>query len=320
MKKIVNDERLMAQICDLYYNKNMDQKQIAKHLRLSRPTISRMLTNARELGVVSIQIKYLDETQYMDLERLLEDAYKLQDVIIVESNDNKEQMTKDVGKAASLYLHRIIQDDDIVGISMGNSLYEVVNSMEKGTAKNVTFFPMIGGMGFMRTELHSNTLAERMSRIYGGLYYPMHAPARVSNPLIRRELLKEKSISDVIYLGNRLTVAINGIGASKEDSLIMATGYYDKKDLQKLRDKHVAGDICMQFYDINGDATPYKSDNTIIGVDIKKLKKVPYSIGVACGEDKANGILGAIRGKYINTLITDERTARKLYEMHERDD
>ncbi len=319
MKKIVNDQRLMAQICDLYYNKNLDQKQIANQLNLSRPTVSRMIANARELGIVTIHIKYLEETKFMDLERKIEDVYDLQDVIIVEYVDQEERLLQDIGKAASQYVNGIIEDNDVVGISMGHTLAAMVNAMEQGNAKNVTFLPMIGGMGFMKTELHSNTLAERMSRIYGGSYYPMHVPARVSNVSIRKELLKEKSISNVIKLGNHMDVAINGIGASDEESVIMATGYYDQAYLKKLRERNVAGDICMQFYDIEGQANAYKADNTIVGVDIKKLRKVPTSIGVACGTKKVKAIYGAIQGRYINTLITDSKTAQQLCDYNKKE-
>ena len=70
----------------------------------------------------------------------------------------------------------------------------------------------------------------------------------------------------------------------------------------------------MQFYDINGSTTPFKIDNNVVGIEIKKLRRVPHSIGVACGIEKVDAIKGAINGKYINTLVTDVESARKLIE------
>ncbi|MDD2414279.1 MAG: sugar-binding transcriptional regulator [Eubacteriaceae bacterium] len=314
MKKVVDDERLMVKICDMYYNQDMNQKTISTQLGLSRPTISRIINNAKDQGVVKITIKNLENTNYVDLERTIETIYNLQEVIVVDHKSNPDILKEDLGRVASRYLERIIKDDNVVGISMGTTLYQVVNHMENATAKNVLFVPMIGGMGHLRMELHSNYLVEAMAQLYNGEFIPMHAPARVSNRAIRSEFVNEKSIAKVIKMCNNLDVALVGIGYPNQTSAIMATGYYDNDEMQKLKAKNVAGDICMQFYDASGNTTPYRSDNNVIGIEIKKLRKVPHSIGVAGGVDKVSAIRGAINGRYINTLITDVECAKKLAE------
>ena len=101
--------------------------------------------------------------------------------------------------------------------------------------------------------------------------------------------------------------AFVGVGA-------YATGYYGQDEMEAMRDKEVAGDICMQFFNAAGETAPYKSDNNVIGIEIKKLRKVPHSIGVAGGVEKVSAIRGAINGRYINTLITDAECAKKLAE------
>ena len=68
----------------------------------------------------------------------------------------------------------------------------------------------------------------------------------------------------------------------------------------------------MQFYNIEGDTSPFQKDNNVIGIDIHRLRDIPYSIGVAGGLDKLAAILGAVRGRYINILITDIACARRL--------
>ena len=157
-------------------------------------------------------------------------------------------------------------------------------------------------------------IVEDLAKVFGGEFMLMHAPARVSGKQIKEELLKEDGISKIIRMGDKLDVALVGIGVPNSTSAIMATGYYDRVEMNKMREKHVAGDICMQFYDINGSTTPFKIDNNVVGIEIKKLRRVPHSIGVACGIEKVDAIKGAINGKYINTLVTDVESARKLIE------
>ena len=71
----------------------------------------------------------------------------------------------------------------------------------------------------------------------------------------------------------------------------------------------------MQFFDETGDTSLYSSENNVIGADIHNLYRVPCCIGIAGGVEKISAVLGAIRGGYINHLVTDEECARALLEL-----
>lgn len=312
MRKVVDDPRLMIKVCDLFYNQNASQQQICGMLRLSRPTVARLLVTAREQGIVQITIPNLDAITYWELEKKLEEQYGLREVLVVDQGSTEEELEAALGSAAARYLQYIIKDGNTVGVSMGSTLYHMVTRLEQPTAKGVTFVPLIGGMGRLRTELHSNSLAESMSRFYKGTFVPLHAPARVSSALIRDELMREESLSSAIGLMKRLDVVLVGIGYPNEHSAIKATGYFKEQEMESLIERGVAGELCMQFYDETGDTAPYKNDNTVIGIDIHRLRKVPCSVGIAGGVEKLPAIKGAIRGKYINMLITDVKCASAL--------
>lgn len=312
MKKIVDDVHLMVKVCDLYYNQNINQQQIAKSLNLSRPTVSRLLASAREQGIVQINISNLDEIKYWELERKLEKKYNLKNVLIADSYSDDETLKEVLGQMASRYLEYIIKDGYTVGVTMGSTLSQVVSKLQNPSAKNVIFVPLIGGMGQLRMELHSNSLAEKLSRTYGSKFVPLHAPARVSNAMIRDELIREDSLNKALRLAERLDVAVVGIGYPHEGSSIEATGYFKENEIEFLKSRNVAGEINMQFYDINGDTAPFENDNNVIGMDIHKLKRVSHSIGVAGGIEKLAAIRGALAGQYINSLITDIQCASVL--------
>lgn len=312
MRKVVDDPRLMIKVCDLYYNQNASQQQICKLLELSRPTVARLLTSAREQGVVQITIPNLETIAYWELEQKLEQKYGLREVLVVDTGSTEDDLETGLGAAAAKYLQYIIKDGDTVGVSMGSTLYHMICCMEEQTAREVTFVPLVGGIGKARMELHSNSLAETMSRLYHGSFVPLHAPARVSSSLVRDELMREESLSTAMQLMKRLDVALVGIGYPNERSAIKATGYFKENEIESLIERKVAGELCMQFYDVTGDTAPYRADNNVIGIDIHKLKKVPCSVGIAGGLEKLPAIQGAIRGKYINRLITDVRCASAL--------
>ena len=118
---------------------------------------------------------------------------------------------------------------------------------------------------------------------------------------------------------NRIDVALVGIGYPNEHSAIKATGYYKENEIESLVSRKAAGELCMQFYDIEGHTGSYASDNAVIGMDIHRLCKVPCSVGIAGGKEKLSAIQGAINGKYINVLITDTECARALLSDEEEE-
>ncbi len=312
MKKVVNDIRLMTKVCDLYYNQNIGQQQISELLKISRPTISRLLTAAKEQGVVKITVTNLDSIRYWELESRLKELFGLKDVLIADTLPNEDEKKDRIGQIAGRYLEYLIKDGSVVGISMGSTLRRVVSHVSDLAAQNVTFLPLVGGVGQLQMDLHANSLAERLSRKFNGVFLPLHAPARVSSAAVRDELLREDSLSSTIGMMEKLDVAVVGIGYPNEGSSIEATGYYGDNEIESLLDRGVVGEICMQFYDVHGDTTPFREDNNVIGLEIPRLRKVPISVGVAGGTEKAPAIRGAIEGKYINVLVTDYQCASAL--------
>ena len=51
MKKIVDDERLIYKVCCLYYQDDMNQKEIGEYLGVSRSSVLRMLHKGKEMGL-----------------------------------------------------------------------------------------------------------------------------------------------------------------------------------------------------------------------------------------------------------------------------
>ena len=241
---------------------------------MSRPTISKILALALERKIVDITIKGLETIEYWEMEQALKKRYGLLNVMIVDAKTNPSELLDVLGRVAKECLKTYIKDGDVVGVSMGTTLYHTIYSETEleNIPQNVLFVPLIGGMGDLRSELHSNHLAECLATQYQGKYLPLYAPARIANSSICGLLRKEPSIASVLRLYKELNVAIVGIGYPNEKSAIKATGYYRDNEIQSLIEREVAGEICMQFYDAQGDTLPYKKDNNVIGIPLNKLK------------------------------------------------
>ncbi len=83
-------------------------------------------------------------------------------------------------------------------------------------------------------------------------------------------------------------------------------------ELEALQKNGAVGDICLRFYDTNGHEVRGTLDGRVIGMELESLRRVQRSVALCGGKKKFPAILGALRGKWVNTLITDQYTAQRL--------
>ena len=315
MKKIVDDERMMLRVCDLYYNRDVSQSDIAKLMDLSRPTVAKLLQRARQKGIVKILICDPQERTHSQLERRLEKTFRLQEAIVVDTLEEGRQKDA-LGRAAANYLKTILRDQYVIGVSMGTSLGYLAPYATR-QFRGLTFVPMVGGGGEVDMNQNANNVAELLANAFGGEELHLYAPAMVSRRQTKRELLKEESVRRVMDYYGRLDVAMAGIGTGDEESTMLKSGCYSEGMKEQLHGKGVCGDICMRLFDENGDLSRFAINQLVIGIDPGKFKHIPYSIGIAGGLHKVAAIRGAIRGRFINVLVTDEKCAEELCRQEE---
>ncbi len=317
MRKIIDDKRLLIKCSVMYYMQYKTQNEISNILGISRPTVSRLLKEAKDKGIVKIQIQDFKEN-YNHFERLedeIERKYGLLEVIIVNDENDENTLKQELGKATARYLERILKNKDIVGVSMGTTLKEIYKFVSSESKVDATFIPLIGGVGQIGIELHANQIVMDLSRAFKGKFKLLHAPAVISDINIKENFEKEKSLKEVINYIYKANVAIVGIGAPTETSTLMATGYFDAAYMKNIKKLKAVGDICLQFFDIDGNYEKFPDNKKVFGIELQKLKNIDRVIGVAGGNEKAESIIGAIKGKYINVLITNYSCAKKINEF-----
>jgi DNA-binding transcriptional regulator LsrR (DeoR family) len=97
----------------------------------------------------------------------------------------------------------------------------------------------------------------------------------------------------------------------------MQAGILTDEEFSQLQAQGAVGDIALRFFDASGEAVQHEICDRIIGLDLDQIKSVPRVIGAAGGEAKFEVIRAALRGKLINVLVTDDRTAVRLLEEDE---
>jgi DNA-binding transcriptional regulator LsrR (DeoR family) len=304
---------MLIKVAELYYLHDMTQQQVANKLHLSRTKVSRMLKAAKEKGIVEIKINYPVETSTR-LENLFAEKFHLKEVIIVKGyNDPKEIIWQRVTETAARYLNRIFKNKVMLGVSWGRTLRKVVDALNHSDA-GIEVVQLIGNMG--SSDVSANEIVRKLADSFHGNYHLLPAPAIVDNESIRDAIISDGTIQKILMMFDKIDVALIGIGDLSGESAFVTSGYLKQDDIEFLRKSGAVGDICGRFYDINGNLCDNCFNRRVIAVTLEQLKKIPHVVGVASGPQKAEAILGALRGGYVDVLVTDEDTAELVLKTH----
>lgn len=302
---------ILATVANLYYNAELTQNQIAQRLYTSRSKISRMLKEARELGIVEINIREPWERN-LDYEQTLKDKYHLKNVRVVMMKDmDREGGLQKLAESAAYYLDSIVKQGMVVGISWGNTLYRIVKYIGTNNKKNIpiTVVPIMGAANTRTPEKDAMDLAKGLASAYGGKYQYIYAPLFVKNKELKNSLIQEDDIKNVLDLSKHADVMLTSVGSIQSKSW---NNYLSERTLERLEEKGAVGHIAGHFYDIMGNEIETNLSERMIGVEIDDIRSCADLICVAYGETKAEALLGALRANLVNTLILDEKCAKQI--------
>ncbi len=309
--KHVSLERLevLAHIAELYFVQGLNQAQIAQRTSYSRSMISRLLSEARDRGVVEIRIHH-PLRRAIALEQSFQSRFGLKQVRIVEISPTSNDVGMRVGMLAAQVLSEVLGDDDILGVAWGSTLSVVASVLRHQLRRGVRVVQMLGSVGTRVPELDGADIARRIARAFNATYFTLPAPLLTSDERTSEALLRDERIREVLALARRAKIALVGIGASDPaHSALVQSGFLKASHTAEMRKAGAVGDVCAIPFDVDGRLLDLSWTRRRVGIDASSLMRIPLRIGVAYGEAKAQAILGALRSRLINTLITDDFTA-----------
>jgi DNA-binding transcriptional regulator LsrR (DeoR family) len=294
----------------MYYLKGEDQSQIAKNLFVSRSMVSRMLTDARRLGLVKIHIER-PVNHNTELENLLCQQFGLKTAIVVEQPGGQALLAS-LGKAAARYLEEELKPGQTLGTSWGTAISATVDELQFETpVPGIRIIQLLGSLGARIKQYHGIAIVNRLVDKLGGEGIYLNAPFLVESAELASVLKESKDIRETFQLGSQADVALLGIGSAEPKvSPYVLAGYLPEKEMQEICDKGAVGDVCGIFMDIYGNPLNSELQERTIGISLEALSNIPLRIGVSGGPHKINPIIGALRGKHVNVLVTDANTAQ----------
>ena len=294
-----DEQRLLVKIATLYYLEGRKQSDIAQLLSLSQSFVSRAITSII----------------FLNLEKGIEDRYGIKQAIVVDTEEDASDHTlkRAIGSAAAHYLETRLRPKDLIGVSSWSStIRAMVDEVHAQNLKASGVIQLLGGVGpngNVQATILTQTLAQRLN-CEAWLLPSQSIEGSVEE---KNRLIASQDVADVISRFDEVDIAIVGIGILEPSQLLKTSGnYYHEDMLQVLAERGAVGDICLHYYDKNGQAVLRDDEDPVIGMALEKVKKCPNVVALAGGSDKVAAIKGALSGGYIDVLITDYPTARLL--------
>jgi DNA-binding transcriptional regulator LsrR (DeoR family) len=302
----------MTKISVMYYIEGLNQQQITDQLNISRPQISRLLSNARAEGIVDITVRdeFADERRY---ESWLCDTFQLKNAVVIDDGKNdRESVVRMISSGVNELLNPIMCENDVVGVSAGNSIAAISFELRPGYEKKINVVPLIGGIGIDGTRWQANTNARRFADSYKGKSWQLNAPITVTNEETYEFLIREPEISQVLNLSKNCSVALTGIGEFEDDATIIKAGVLKANEIDELKNLGAVASICCSFLDKNGEEINYSAVERMVGLSISDLKRIPRVIAISWGQKKVPAITAALRGKWLDSLVTTLGTVKSI--------
>jgi DNA-binding transcriptional regulator LsrR (DeoR family) len=298
--------QLMHAAATLYYLEEATQAEVANRLGTSRATVSRLLSEARRLGIVRIEVLDPAETWDEDLGPRTAAALGLSAVHVAPAAH--EAM---VGASLAPQLSAALADvgldpGDVLLVSSGRTVWEAAQA-ELPRLPGIVVTPTVGGQDEPEAWYQTNEITRQVAEKVKGRPVFLYAPA-LPGPDLHERLVVDPGTRRVLDLWENARCAVLGVGAPPLTRESMPG--FVPRDAAWLGD--AAGDICTRFFDASGRPLRFPGSDRLIATSLETLQRIPVTIGVAVGSEKIPSLLAAARTGWFNTLVTDVPTATGL--------
>lgn len=301
----------------MYYLQGETMETIARHLGVSRSSVSRLLAYARESGLVRISVAPAPGERGT-LAGELNQIFGIHTTVVrVRDFDTGVNRLDNVAKVAAERFLDMIEPGNVIGIAWGNTTAEITRYMPPVEVEDTTVVQLNGAASASGTGVrYIDTTISQAADALGANMVHFPVPAFFDYEETKKAMWRERSVRTVVDLIERADVALFGVGAFGGDvpSHVYSAGYLEESDIAEVRREGVVGDICTILIREDGSYSDMAINHRASGPTPELLKTIPRRLCVVAGEAKAIPLIGALRAGVVTDLVVDDRTARRVLE------
>lgn len=311
------DMQMMVHVSRMYYMEGLTQQAIAKELGISRSYISMILSEARELGIVEINIKNPLASNDA-LAKELSQAFGISNCYVTPTVVTAlTPLTKILAAQGAIVAEKLIESHSTVGVAWGMTCYEFMKAFSENSGLfDVNVVPLIGGSHHLSSEYQLNEMVRLFAEKLKGTPSFIYAPALAESIEDKALHMKSQYMQSIAEKWRKIDVAIVGVGSPPEyysdksqfDPVALRMSYEDNPD-------KTVGDIGARRFNIQGQFLKNDYNERIMGIDEEGLKSAKNVLSIAAGRHKVLSIIGALRLNIITHFVTDETTAKTILSL-----
>ncbi|WP_309129425.1 sugar-binding domain-containing protein [Microbacterium sp.] len=301
----------------LYYLQDMRMDSIARELGTSRSSVSRLLTYARENGLVDIRVN-------SPLERVggLEDGIRERfrvaaHVVPVPGVISEVDRLERVATTAGRMLSQFVDSNMVVGVAWGSTISMVSRSLVPKQTHS-TVIVQLNGAGNTQTSglEYSSDILQRFGQAFGAQVEQFPVPAFFDDPRTREAMWRERSTRRVLSFQAKMDIAVFGLGSPRAEvpSRVYVGGYLSRDDYRSLHEDDAIGDVATVFFRADGTWRDIRLNARSTGPGLDRLRRVPRRMCVVSGAAKIGALRAAITSGLLTDVVLDETLARLLVE------
>lgn len=290
----------------MYYEEGATQAQIARHLNVSRPTVSRLLAEARSQGIVRISVVNPNPAGLDTLSVRLSSALDI-DKAYVEPGSHVDQLGSGLTQATREAVRDLtLQPGSVFVVSSGQSVYEVVQRLGLDLT-SIQLVPAVGGQSEPEPWHQTNEIVRLAAAGTGATPHFIFAPAMPS-PVVYDALQEDPGFRQIQGYWNRASAILVGVGAPTATRTSLSSSVPSRATALQT----AVGDVCLHFYNLAGELAEFPGHDRMIKIPYETLIRIPHRIAVAAGAHKALSIHAGAKLRLFDRIVTDEVTARAV--------
>lgn len=313
---IEDSDAFVTEVCWHYYVNEMTQADVARHMGVTRLRVNQAIQRAKSLGFVKVQI----ESPFLprvELQEQLKQVLGLQRVVVGPANDAHYDYHKSVGAAlAALLAERLSSGEwTSLGVSWGLTLDAAIKKLARQSHPELEVVSILGGTAKGST-LNSFGIASGFANILGACFSVLTAPIYLSEGIDRDLFLSQYALKEHFEKFKSLDAVLLTCSNVSEKSFLVEHGLPHELTPAALIEAGAIGDVLGQFLDRNGCSVSKAVDDRTVGMPLNQVIDIPEKIMAAAGPHKVEIIQAACKRGLVDTLVTDDVTARLLLEDH----
>ncbi len=298
----------------LYYVAGNTQDELASKLNVSRQAAQRLVASAVADGLITFRIDHPIRA-CVELEEALRRRFPLDYVEVVPGDADRDGVVGLGGAAArQLEAHLSSRAPMVLALGTGRTLRAAVSQVERMERPQHKVVSLVGTTT-RDGRASAFDVVMRLAERIGAACYPVPTTVVTDTVEERAQLESQRPWQLIRSLAESARVALVGIGTLERqtETPLLRDGFITEAERDELIGLGAIGDIIGWAFDANGRQIDGGSNARLTAIP-HRLPLARLTIGVAGGRSKVRAIAGALRGRLISGLITDEAAAAGLLE------